>query len=250
MDNACSICGSHAPAEHYLCEACQYRMRCWLREIIRQLPLLHAVLRPDTGPAQRGGSGRAHSPLPVDVRVLDILGPGHVVLLDDPHGDQTPGVPLGPLLYGWARYIASEFPSVYRDAHDTERIQPCTGPLARGGTNVPALCAWLQTYLPYVARQSWADAMYTQLEDVVHRIQRLTHTRPGSRPMDAPCPDCSAFGLQEREDELHISCSVCSVRMTREQYDDHRAAVMPGLVLTALRIQVGRGQAQGRQAVA
>ncbi|MEU8704179.1 hypothetical protein [Streptomyces sp. NPDC048565] len=244
MDTTCSICHGHAPAEHYLCDACQYRLHTWLREIPQHLPLLQDLLRPGSGPAQRGGGGRAHSPLPVDLRVLDLLGPGHVVPWVDAHGDQTGGVPLEPLLYGWARYIASELPSVHRDAHGTVRIQPCTGPWARRGADVPAWCAWLQAYLPYAARQPWAHAMYEQLEETVHRIRRLTHTRPGSRPMDAPCPGCSGFALQEREDELHISCTVCSVRLTREQYADHRAVVMPGLVRTALLMQAAHEQAR------
>lgn len=248
MDTTCAVCHRHAPAGHYLCDACQYRMHSYLREIPRHLPLLRDMLRPDTGPAQRGGSGRAHSPLPVDIRVLDLLGPGHVVPLDDPHGDQTGGVPVGPLLVGWARYIASEIPSVHRDEHGTVRIQPCNGPWSRRGTDVPAWCTWLQAYLPYAARQSWAEVMYEQLEDMVHRIRRLTRLRPGSRPMDAPCPGCNRFGLQERDDELEISCSRCSARLTRAQYADHRAAIMPGLVLTALRIQVGREQARQKDA--
>ncbi|MER5892372.1 hypothetical protein [Streptomyces sp. NPDC001876] len=246
MDNTCAVCHGHAPAEHYLCDACQYRMRSWLREITRQHPLLRAVLRPDTGPAQRGGSGRAHSPLPVDVRVLDILGPGHVVPWIDAHGDQTGGVPLEPLLYGWARYITKEIdaPSVRRDEHGTVRIQPCTDPWPHGGSSVPGWCAWLQAYLPYVARQSWAPTMYDQLEDVVNRIQQLTHTRPRSRLMNAPCPGCSAITLRELEGQFHISCTGCSVRLTREEYDAHRASVMPVLVRTALLMQAQQERAR------
>lgn len=234
MDTTCDICHRHAPAGHYLCDACQHRVHAWLLEIPQRLVLLRDMLRPDTGPAQRGGSGRAHSPLPVDVRVLDLLGPGHVVPLEDPHGDQTGGVPLAPLLYGWARYIASQMPSVHRDAHGTVRIQPCTGAWSRRGSDVPAWCAWLQAYLPYVARQSWARPMYDQLEDVVHRIRRITHTQPRTRAMDAPCPGCGAFALQEREDELLIACAACPVRLTPEAYDEHRAQVMPALARVAL----------------
>ncbi|MFG2671383.1 hypothetical protein [Streptomyces sp. NPDC048445] len=236
MDNTCDICHQHAPAGCYLCEGCAYRMHTWLREIPRHLPLLRDSLRPDTGPAQRGGSGRAHSPLPVRIEVLDLLGPGHVVALPDPHGDQSVGVPLAPLLYGWARYLAAELPSVRLDEHGTVRIEPCTGPVARRGSSITAWCSWLDAYLPYAATRPWAADMYEQLEAVLQRIRRITHTAPRRHPKDAPCPSCSAFALVAVDDEWHISCQACSVRLTPDEYAEHRARIMPALAALALRI--------------
>ncbi|WP_329615036.1 hypothetical protein OG244_19545 [Streptomyces brevispora] len=243
MDNTCDICHHHAPAGCYLCDGCAYRMHTWLREIPRHLPLLQDLLRPDTGPAQRGGSGRAHSPLPVRLDVLDLLGPGHVVALPDPLGDQSAGVPLAPLLYGWARYLAADLPSVRRDEHGTIRIEPCTGPVARHGSSITAWCSWLDAYLPYAVTRPWVADMHEQLENALQRIRRITHTKPRRRLMDAPCPasDCQAFALVEKDDELHISCEACGHRLTPDEYAAHRAQVMP--VLAAIALHLGTHQA-------
>lgn len=247
MDPTCTTCRGRLPAttDRYLCEACEYRMHTWLRDIPRHLPFMRAMLRPDTGPAQRGGSGRAHSPLPVRLEVLDFLGPGHAVPLEDPHGDQCAGIPISATLYGWARYLASEYPSVYRDRqHDTIRIDRCDGARAHarpgGGGSITAWSAWLDAYLPYAVTRPWADDMYHQLEDLMDRIRRITHTTPRRTAKDAPCPSCSAFALVEREDELHISCLVCPVRLTPEQYTEHRDQVMPDLVRLALLMEATR----------
>jgi hypothetical protein len=61
--------------------------------------------------------------------------------------------------------------------------------------------------------------------------------------MDAPCPGCAAFALQEREDELHISCQVCTVRLTPDEYIEHRSQVMPALAALAVRIAAAREDA-------
>jgi hypothetical protein len=218
-------------------------MHTWLREIPRHLPLLQDSLPPDTGPAQRGGSGRAHSPLPVRVEVLDLLGPGHVVPLADPHGDQSAGVPIAPLLVGWARYLAAEQRCVRRDEHGTVRIEPCTGPVPRGGSGITAWCSWLGAYLPYAVTRPWAADMYEQLEAVLQRIRRITHTTPRRRSMDAPCPGCSGFALVAVDDEWHISCQACAVRLTPDAYAAHRAQVMPALAAIALRLGVRQAAA-------
>lgn len=243
MDDYCLNCAGHLPAgsARCLCEGCEYQLHTWLREIPRHLPLLADSLQPDTGPAQRGGSGRAHSPLPVRVEVLNLLGPGHAVPLDDPHGDQSAGVPIAPLLYGWALYLATELPSVRRDEHGTVRIEPCTGPVARGGSSITAWCSWLDAYLPYAVTRQWSADMYEQLEDVLRRIRRITHTTPRRRPMDAPCPGCQGWALVAVDDEWHVSCQACTVRLTPDEYAAHRAAVMP--VLAAIALRLGTRQA-------
>ncbi|MER8262710.1 hypothetical protein ABT007_00780 [Streptomyces griseus] len=238
MTDTCLSCRGLLPAgsPRTGCEACQYSVHTWLLELPRHLVLLADMLTPDTGPARRGGVGRAHAPLPVRLEVLDLTGPGQPVLLDDPHGDQTGSVPMTPLLYGWARYLAADYPSVRTDAHGTVHIERCDGALVRGGADVPGLCRWLDAYLPYAATRPWWDALHEQIELLLHRVRRLTHTRPVTRAKDAPCPSCSAWSLVEREDELHITCTLCPVRLTPAQYDEHRAAVMPALAALALRI--------------
>lgn len=241
MDNTCEICHQHAPAGCYLCDGCAYRVHTWLREIPRHLPLLRDSLQPDTGPAQRGGSGRAHSPLPVRVEVLDLLGPGHVVPLADPHGDQAAGIPLAPLLVGWARYLAADIPYVRRDEHGTIHIERGAAPVARAGTSIAAWCSWLDAYLPYAVTRPWSADLYEQLEAVLQRIRRITHTTPRRRHMDAPCPDCQAWELVAVDDEWHISCEACGHRLTPDEYAAHRAQVMP--VLAAIALHLGAQQA-------
>ncbi|WP_406420877.1 hypothetical protein [Streptomyces sp. NBC_00842] len=236
MDNTCAICHQHAPADCYLCDGCAYRMHTWLRELPRHLPLLQDSLQPDTGPARRGSSGRAHSPLPVRADVLDILGPGHVVPLEDPHGDQSAGVPISALLVGWARYIATEHQAVWYDQHGTQRIELCDGAVPRSGTGIAAWCSWLTAYLPYAVTRPWAADLYEQLEDLLRRVRGITRTAPRRHVMDAPCPGCSAFALVSVDDEWHISCEVCAVRLTPDEYAEHRARVMPALAAIALQI--------------
>lgn len=245
MDNTCDICHRHAPAGCYLCEACEYRARTWLARMPGQTQLLLDCLEPSVGPAQRGGSGRAHSPLPVDLRVLDLIGPGHVVALQDPHGDQSAGVPINALLAGWAQYIATDVPIVYTDTDGVLRTGAHLHATARprSGTGITAWSTWLVRYLPYAVTRPYAVDLYQQLQDVVDRIQRITHTRPRRHPKDAPCPSCSAFALVAVDDEWHISCQACCMRLTPDEYTEHRARIMPALARVALLMEAQRESA-------
>jgi hypothetical protein len=245
----CTICHYRLPegAEVYACEACAYRLRAMLLELPRHMPLLAELLRPGSGLPGRGGGGRAHSPMPVRLDVMDLLGPGHVVVLADPHGDQSAGVPITPLLYGWARYIAASVPSVTRDRHDTVRIQPCDGPWSRRGSDVAAWCHWLIAYLPYAVTQSWISDMYQQIEDLIWRVRGKTDRRPRRTKRSAPCPECSWFELVSIEGEPHIVCEACGHRLTAEEYREHSEAVLPALTVLAVRIH---GQAAAEQPAA
>ncbi|MEV3995785.1 hypothetical protein AB0K62_08845 [Streptomyces halstedii] len=252
MDNLCDICHHHAPADRYLCEACEYRLHTWLRTLPRQVVLLQACLRPEAGPAQRGGAGRAHAPLPVDLRVLDLIGPGHPVPVEDPLGDQSGGIPVTALLTGWAYYLAGDVPAVYRDAHGTVRVERYGQASAwpRTGTGITAWCTWLTRYLPYAVTRPWVSEMYTQFEDLVHRINRITHTKPRRTPKDAPCPGCEAFALVEREGDLHISCEACGHRLLPDAYLAHRDRIMPALTRVAIAIAAGHEEARQKKEAA
>lgn len=242
MNNTCSICGYATAEDRYLCGGCEYQAHRWLRSMAGQAALLQVCLQPTAGPAQRGGTGRAHSPLPLDLRSLDLLGPGHPVPVADPHGDATGGIPITALLTGWAHYIAADIPAVYRDQHGTARIERHGHAAARPrtGTGITAWSAWLVGYLPYAVTRPYAEAMYTQLEDLMGRIQRITHTQERRTVKDAPCPRCSCFALVQREDAMHITCDACGHRLTPEQYDVHRAQVMPALARVALLMQAAQ----------
>ena len=245
----CAVCHGRMPdaTDLYACEACGYRLRCMLRELPKHVPLLEALLRPGSGLPGRGGAGRAHSPMPVRPDVLDLLGPGHVVVLEDPHGDQSAGVPITPLLYGWARYIAYNHPAVGRDRHGTVQVQPCDGAHSRGGT-VAAWCSWLIAYLPYAVTQPWVDEMYRQLEELLDRVRAKTGTRPGRSRKDAPCPACSCFALVETDGEWHIMCEACAHKLTRAEYARHHAAVVPALAAIAVRIALQQQSARAEEA--
>ncbi|MGW1127483.1 hypothetical protein [Streptomyces sp. NPDC002526] len=237
MDTTCDICHHTTATGRYLCEGCEYRARAWLAGLPTQTALLQHLLAPVVGPAQRGGNGRAHSPLPVDLRALDLLGAGAVVPLDDPHGDQSDGIPVGALLVGWAHHIAQDIlPDVYGDEQGVLRRAGAASACPRTGASIAGWATWLVRYLPYAVTRPYAAELYEQLHDVVDRIERITHTRPGRRRLQAPCPDCSAFALVETETELHIICDACGHRLTPDEYTAHRDKVMPALAAIALRM--------------
>lgn len=252
MSARCDVCHSLLPdpTDLYACEACGYKLRAMLRELPRHVPLLEALLRPGSGLPGRGGTGRAHSPLPVRLDLLDLLGPGHVVVLEDPHGDQSDGVPITPLLYGWARYIAGYHPSVGRDQHGTVHVRPCDGPYSRPGGTVAGLCAWLIAYLPYAVTQPWAADMYRQLEELLQRVRTKSGARPGRTPKDAPCPDCDTWSLVAVDGEWGVHCEACACTLTPDEYDLHRAAVMPALASLALQIAAHQETARRKAAEA
>ncbi|MEU5284148.1 hypothetical protein AB0G97_09025 [Streptomyces sp. NPDC020755] len=239
MDDVCLTCYTRMPdhSQRSACTGCEYRLRSWLRDLPHHYVILQTLLHPDTGPARRGGGGRAHAPLPVRVAALDLLGPGQPVLLDDPHGDQTGGIPMTALLMGWARYLAQEFPAVNRDEHGRPRgVTTCTAAQPWHGADVPGLCQWLTAYLPYAVTRPWIDDLYDQVQDLLERAEGITDLKPRARAMDAPCPQCQMFALAEYQEELNILCTECPAVLTPDEYLAHRDRVMPQLAALALRI--------------
>ncbi|TLQ45778.1 hypothetical protein [Streptomyces marianii] len=246
----CSVCHRALDDDTDLtaCDACAAGLRAMLTELPRQLPLLAQLLRPGGGPAQRGGTGRAHSPLPVRLDVLDLLGPGQVVPLEDPHGDQSDGIPIAPLVYGWARYIAQQHPSVSRDRHGTIQIRPCDGPASHRGNGIAAWCAWLTAYVPYVCTQPWVAAMHEQLEQLLSQIRSKTGSRPGRTDRDAPCPECACFALVSIHGDPTVRCEACGTALTAAEYAEHAATVLPPLTALAVRIALQQAESAGTAA--
>lgn len=233
----CATCPRLLPdgSARYACRGCEYRMRHLLATIVTELPLLQAALVPGGGTAGGRPAGRAHAPLPVNVRALDMLGPGTIAPVPDPHGEQSGGIPLGPLLVGWARYIATTYPAVYRSA-GTEYVVPAEGAEVRAGTGIPAWCGWLTRYLPYAACQPWIASLSDQLDDAVRRIRAITCTRPQTRPRLAPCPKCGAVAMSRTDGQWEIVCEACGHHMDPDSYDAHAKAVLPGLAMVMARM--------------
>lgn len=236
MPDRCTICPRALPeteADRYACQACVYRIRAWLRQLPAELPLLQAQLQPSGQPGQGHAGGRAHSPAPLRLDVLDMLGPGGPVL-DDPHGDQTGGLPITATLYGWARLIASEHPAVWHDRHGTVQIAPCEGAASRYGGSPAAWCSWLLRYLAYAVGRLWIGELYRELEDLMGRVQAITGTAVRTRRMMAPCPACQMFALTTVDGDWFIKCQACPEILDRDAYAAHCTAVLPPLTRLAV----------------
>lgn len=234
----CTACDTRLPDDTnaHACPLCLDRLRGLLAEIPRHLPLLAELLAPGTTDAPGpGGTGRAHSPMPVRGDVLNLLGPGAMVQLPDPHGDQdhTPGLAL---LRGWADYIATTAPAAYRDRHGTVQVTPCTAPVARHGTGPAAWCRWLTAYLPQAAEHDWYGEMYRQIEALVWVLRGKTNRQPRRTARSAPCPACEAFALVSTEGEPLTRCEACGQQLTAAEYRDHSAKVLPALTALAVRL--------------
>ncbi|MFI1030756.1 hypothetical protein [Streptomyces sp. NPDC020951] len=224
---ACALCYRTADDGHHLCPVHADDIRGWLAELPGQTELLAQFLAPTADARQgRAGTGRAHSPLPVDLRVLVLLGPGHPDPVGDPDDDTDATVPIRPFLAAWAGHIAYAYPSVHRDRHGTARTQPCTHAWPVHGRTITAWCAWLTAYLPYALTLPAAAELHEQLGALVHRVRDLTHATPHRHPQSAPCPDCDCFALVAVDGQTGITCTACGHRLTPEAYGEHTAAVL------------------------
>ncbi|NUS86003.1 MAG: hypothetical protein HOY75_25590 [Streptomyces sp.] len=221
---ACAVCPRTAPDGHHACPICADEIRAWLAELPGQTRLLDdEFLTPSAAPSQGriGGTGRAHAPVPVDLRVLALVGPGSLDAPADPDDDGT--LPILAFLNGWAGHIAYTYPAVRRDAYGTAHTQPCEQAWAAHGGTVPGVCTWLTAYLPYTLTLPLIADLHRQLGDLVHRIRGLTHTEPRTHYYAAPCPDCDTFALTRTDGHWHITCQACDHTLTPDAYDRHAA---------------------------
>ncbi|WP_330348152.1 hypothetical protein [Streptomyces sp. NBC_00582] len=230
----CGACRRLAPDGHHLCPLCADDVRGWLAEIPGQVVLLAEALAPAGAPGQgRGGSGRAHSPLPVDVRALVLLGPGHAGPVGDPGDDTDTTVPIGPFLAAWAGVIAYGYPSVGwhpdRDPAATLYVLPCDRAVPRHGQTITHWCAWLTAYVPYAVTLPAAAELHRQLGALLRRIRRITHTEPRTHPREAPCPACQTYRLVSVDGQDRITCKACGHSLTPAEYDQHTAALLSSL---------------------
>lgn len=220
--SSCAICPRTAPDHQRLCPVHAGELRGWLAEIPQQARLLAQFLVPSGQPAagRLGGTGRATAPVPVDLRVLVLLGPGHY----DPVGADDDGqAPITATLGAWAGHIAYHHPAPTRDLHGTAYIRPCDQAAPRHGETISGWCAWLTAYLPYALALPLAAGFHQALADLTSYLRSLTHTSPRQHPRAAPCPACDLCTLVRTDGRWHIHCLDCGHLMTPEQYDQHAA---------------------------
>ncbi|WNI16634.1 hypothetical protein [Actinacidiphila sp. ITFR-21] len=248
MITYCRICSRPVPeAENRsVCRSCEHSMRYTLSALVDELPALVASLVPGGSTLTGSRSGaRAHAPVPVDLRVLSLLGPGHWA-----DGDDLTDVPLAAALRGWADALATWFPShrvvggtehlepfgVRRIAGGTEYLTPaggCDAALNRGGDDVEDWAAWLTRYLPYALDLPVAADLYSDLTALLHNVRAITLTKPRTHRRLAPCPHCDAFAVVHRDSEWEVRCEACRRKIDPDEYALHAAAVMPELTAAA-----------------
>ncbi|MFI5995882.1 hypothetical protein ACIBAC_29030 [Streptomyces sp. NPDC051362] len=219
----CPVCPRAAPDGQHLCLVHSGELRAWLAEIPSQARILVEFLAPAGRPAQGrlGGTGSATAPVPVDLRVLNLLGPGRYDPRPDSDDDGPP--PLIATLGAWAGHIAYHHPAPTRDSHGTAYIHPCTQASPRHGETVTGWCDWLTAYLPLALAQPFAGGLHEAIGDLVHHLRSLTHTTPRQEPRAAPCPSCDLCTLVRTDGRWHIHCLDCGHQMTPDQYDQHAA---------------------------
>lgn len=221
----CAVCRRATEAGLHACPRHAAELRAWLTELPAQALLLQRFLTPAGAPAQGrlGGTGRPTAPVPVDLRVLTLLGPGHA----DPRSPDDDGtVPIRALLGAWAGHIAYTYPSVARDRHGTAHVRPCEQAWPCLGETITGWCAWLTRYLPYALAHPWVGEMHRQIGALLDRVRDLTHDVPHSHPQGAPCPQCDAFALVAVDGLWGITCEACGHHLEPDSYTEHAAAFL------------------------
>lgn len=221
--STCPLCPRTAPDGQHLCQLHAGELRGWLGELPRQALLLEQFVAAGGQPPEGrlGGTGRAHAPLPVDLRVLVLLGPGRYDATPDTDDDGE--APIVAVLGAWAGHIAYQYPAAHRDPHGTARTQPCEQASPRHGETIPGWSTWLLAYLPFALTLPVAAELHRQIGDLVRRIRNLTHTTPQQHPRAAPCPACDLCTLVRTDGRWHIHCLNCGHQLTPDQYDQHAA---------------------------
>jgi len=226
---SCGICPRTAPDHEHLCLVHSGELRAWLAELPRQARLLAAELAPPSSPAagRIGGTGRAHAPVPVDLRVLVLLAPGHPAPPAGTDEDADTTVPILAFLDGWAGYLAYTYPAINwhpdRDPTHTLYIGACEHAVPRHGPTITGWCHYLTAYLPYALTHPWITDLHHQLGDLLAVIRGLTHTTPRHHPQGAPCPQCDAFALVRTDGRWDIHCRACGHHLDPDTYDQHAA---------------------------
>ncbi|MFF8980201.1 hypothetical protein ACF08A_25740 [Streptomyces cellulosae] len=224
--SACAVCGRTAEDGLQACTRHTVEVRAWLAELPAQAELLQReFLAPAGAPAQGrlGGTGRATAPVPVDLRVLTLLGPGHADVLG---ADDDGTVPVLALLAGWAGYLAYTYPAVTRDPYGTAHTRPCEAALPRHGRTITGWCQWLTAYLPYACTQPAFADLHHQLGGLLARVRDLTHAVPHRHPQGAPCPSCEAFALVAVDGQWGIVCEACGHHLEPDAYAAYAAAFL------------------------
>ncbi|MCZ4611600.1 hypothetical protein O3S80_49230 [Streptomyces sp. Lzd4kr] len=219
---SCTICPRTADDGQHACPLHAAELRAWLTELPRQAELLGTFVAPGSRPSagRIGGTGRAHSPVPVDLRVLVLLGPGRY----DPIGADDDGVaPIRAVLGAWAGHIAYHYPANSRDAYGTAHTTPCEQAWPAKGETITGWCNWLLSYLPFTLTLPLVADFHKQLGDLIHRIRDLTHAVPHRHPKDAPCPTCQTYRLAAVDGQEDITCGACGHHMTNPEYEQHAA---------------------------
>lgn len=226
MNGCCTTCPrtlTPAEADRYACQACVYRMRTWLTELPAELDTLTELLQPAGGHTQGSiHGGRAHSPAPLRLDVLNLIGPGDYLTAPDPGGDQDGTPPVLAVLTAWAQYIATQYPTRWTDAAGTVRVGPSDDmqAVSRHGTTTAAWCSWLAGYLGFAADQAWVRQLYAELQDLMIRVRDITQSQIRTRIMRAPCPLCGTFALTAKDGEWYIDCQACPEVLDRDYYTD------------------------------
>lgn len=224
---SCTIghCPRTADDGQHACPLHADELRAWLAELPQQARLLQEFTASAGAPPQGrlGGSGRAHAPVPVDLRVLALLAPGHA---DPPPGEEPDVIPILAFLDAWAGHIAYTHPAVTRDPYGTAHTRPCEAAHPRHGATITGWCAWLTAYLPHALTQPLIGDLHRQLGDLLTRIRDLTHATPHRHPQAAPCPACDAFALVAVDGQWGITCQACGHHLERTHYDQHAAAFL------------------------